>query len=206
MNPAIKKTVQQFAEDAGNYCILLENATNFSKKDLLQKLNVLLPSLYNHLLHLKNTSLNSEDTYTEKFVSEDDWQKIHNTLILKTGQHNEYLEVFDPTMQEQDGPVTKSIAEDLSDIYQDLKDFITAYNLGNIESIKLAISECILNFSNYWGQKTVNLLRAIHNLCFGDYDLSDESNEIPQEGEELEDIDTNDWLITKKMRDTENDE
>ena len=51
-------------------------------------------------------------------------------------------------------------------IYQDIKDFISIYSLGNEDATQEALVYCKENFISYWGQKLVNVLRALHNLHF----------------------------------------
>ena len=60
----------------------------------------------------------------EKFVTESDWMRIHDTLREKFGTADDYLEVFDEKMNESEGPVISSISENMADIYQDIKDFL----------------------------------------------------------------------------------
>jgi hypothetical protein len=88
------------------------------------------------------------------------------------GEHDSFYEVFDPNIQFGDETVTASISENLVDIYQDLKDFVTAYSIGNEEVMNDTLSECIYHFNEFWGQQLVNVLRAVHMLVVGDIDFS----------------------------------
>lgn len=69
-------------------------------------------------------------------------------------------------MKYSDTPITASISEDLSDIYQDLKNFITVFERGVTDNMNDALYFCIENFKSYWGQKLVNVLRALHSLKY----------------------------------------
>ena len=69
-------------------------------------------------------------------------------------------------MKYSDTPITASVSEDLSDIYQDLKNFITVFERGVTDNMNDALYLCIENFKSYWGQKLVNVLRALHSLKY----------------------------------------
>jgi len=79
-------------------------------------------------------------------------------------------------MQYSDLALEASISENIADIYQDLKDFILAYRIGTLDVMNDALWMCRNNFEQYWGQKLVNGLRAIHNLVYGITEI-DETND-----------------------------
>jgi hypothetical protein len=193
------KDLSIFVQIAGDYCLFMENANSFSKKDLIFKARELLASLYDKMINLPFLESTLEEP-NPKYVTENDWDQIYSIILTKLGGHDAYLEVFAPGMQEEDRPVSASLAENFADIYQDLKNFITLYNAGDENIMNDALWECKLNFEQYWGQRLVNALRALHELSVGDYDLTDEE-EKPSKNEEhdSENIDTKSWLISKKI-------
>lgn len=200
--------VSEFVQTAGEFCIFIENAEQFTKRDFIFKSRELLPLIYYRMINLPEL-----DTYTEevneKYVSEQDWDHIYTIILSKMGEHDSFLEVFAPAMQEEEGPVVASIAEHFSDIYQDIKNFITLYNLGDAVIMNDALWECKMNFEEYWGQRLVNALRAIHMLTTGD-EKALEEDDAPEEDTssqfDPEKINTEDWLISKKIKDHERDE
>jgi len=62
-----------------------------------------------------------------------------------------------------------------------LKDFIFAFRMGTTEIMNDALCECKKNFEEYWGQKLVNVLRAIHSLLFSDALLNEDNGTISPE-------------------------
>lgn len=196
--------VSEFVHTASQYCIFLENTVNFAKRDFVLKARELLPLLYYQLIKLPEQEAHTEEP-NEKFVSEQDWDTIYTHILKKLGEQDSYLEVFSPAMQETEEPVVASLAENFADMYQDLKDFISLYNVGDEVMMNDAIWECKLNFEQYWGQRLVNALRAIHHLSTGDTDLTDEEdkeeNQQEQSSSPEEERNTDDWLISKKIRD-----
>jgi len=171
------KNVIEFATVANEYCLFLEKMNTVSRKEFLEKIQKLLP-----LLYLKASlipEMDDENVETpEKYLTEFDYNLLLNKLNDKMGQYDSYLEVFDQGMQFSETPIDASISDNLCDIYQDLKDFIFAFRLGTIEIMTDALWECQKNFSEFWGQKLVNGLRAVHALLYGDIDLNENSDHI----------------------------
>lgn len=85
------------------------------------------------------------------------------------GEHDTFYEVFDPDIQFGSETVTASVSENILDIYQDLKDFVMAYSLGNEEVMNDSLAECRSHFVEFWGQRLVNVLRALHQLTFSGF-------------------------------------
>ena len=123
---------------------------------------------------------------------------MHDSIIVKLGEANDYLEVFDETMDFSESAVSASIAEDLADIYQDMKDYLVSYSVGTLEIMNESLWQCIENFNLYWGQKLVNTLRAIHNALKTPEKIGNQDNKQVSGGE---DIDTSNWIISKRMED-----
>ena len=86
-------------------------------------------------------------------------------------------------MQYSEEALEASISENIADIYQDLKDFILSYRIGTLDVMNYALGECRTNFQQYWGQRLVNGLRAIHSLVYGISDL-DETVELSEQNRE----------------------
>jgi len=190
-------TIVEFVASANEYCKYLEKAQELDGKELLQILQRLMPFIY-----LKATLLPELEPYfeegNEKFVREEDWNAVHDVLKDKFGTADSFLEVFDERMNESETPVVASLAENLTDIYQDLKDFVILYQTGTNEVMNDAVWECRLNFENYWGQKLVNSLRAIHKLLYS----GEEIGKAPEEETESEkSMRQEQWIISRRQRD-----
>ncbi len=120
------------------------------------------------LLYLKTVMLPETERYLEeeleKYVTELDYNVLHQRWLALLGEHDSYYEVFDPDIQFGEEMVTAGISESLLDIYQDLKDFVTAYSLGIEEIMNDALYVCSLHFEEFWGQRLVNVMRPVHRL------------------------------------------
>jgi hypothetical protein len=195
-DPLYSGTVLEFVAAANEYCKYVEHASELKGDEILKILQRLLPYLY-----LKASLLPDLEPFFEeenrKSVKESDWIAINDTFRKKFGSADNYLEVFDERIKESDSPVTASLAENMADIYQDLKDFLILYRTGTNEVMNDALWECRLNFENYWGQKLVNSLRAIHQFLYSGEEISetlDDSDDAVDKSR-----DQNDWFITRRQ-------
>ena len=169
------KNVVEFVTVANEFCTSVESVGHLSAKENLDKLQKLLPLLYLKASVLPKVERLMDDEL-EKFVSELDYNMLHQKWMQMLGEHDGFHEVFDPNIQFGEETVRASISENLMDVYQDLKDFVTAYSIGNEEVMNDSLSECIFHFEEFWGQQVVNVLRAVHMLVFSNIDFSAQSN------------------------------
>lgn len=169
-HPVYSKNVIEFVTVAAEYCSFLENSNQQDSKSFIEKMTKILP-----LLYLKTSLLPlfeaDSDEITERFVTENQYEYIRQQIVNVIGQYDEYLEVFHPDMQYSDSPILASISEDLTDIYQDLKDMIVNFQSANLQIMNDALANCEENFRHFWGQKLLNALRALHNVLYSGADL-----------------------------------
>ena len=169
------KNVVEFVTVANEFCSTMENVAHFRTQENLDKLQKLLPLLYLKASVLPKIERVIDDEL-EKFVSELDYNMLHQKWLQLLGENDSFYEVFDPNLQFSEETVRASISENLLDVYQDLKDFITAYSFGNEEVMHDSLAECVFHFGEFWGQQLVNVLRAVHMLVFSNVDISEENN------------------------------
>lgn len=171
-NIVYSKNVIEFVAVASEYCNLIETGADYTPKQLLDIARKLLPLLYFKISTLPPVEPVFDDEL-EKYVNELDYNALLMKWSQKLGEHDLYHEVIDPQIQFGTEPVTASISENLLDIYQDVKDFISSYSFGNEEVMNDALAACIGHFNDFWGQQLVNVFRAIHQLCFSDIDWNE---------------------------------
>lgn len=159
------KACIEFITVANEYCGFLDLQKKYSPQDFVDKATKLLPLLYLKISLLPEFSPRIDDE-PEKFVTEYDYNFIANNISEKLGDKNDYLEVFLDDMQYSDTPIIAYISENLTDIYQDLKDTLSNFELGSEDVMNDAIVMCQNNFKNYWGQALTNALRALHQAKY----------------------------------------
>ena len=176
------KNVVEFVTVASEYCSSVEHVAKIQAEANLQKMQKLLPLLYLKASMLPKTErLLDEDL--EKYISELDYNVLHQKWLQLLNEYDSFYEVFDPSIQFGQETVTASISENLLDIYQDLKNFLISYSIGNEEVMNDALVECVEHFEEFWGQQLVNVLRAVHMLVHSNADFGKEDkNETVQPG------------------------
>lgn len=180
-NIVYSKNVIEFVAVATEFCYLIESVSKNKTGVLVDITRKLLSLLYlkTSMVPVFQPLLEDE---LEKVVSELDYNLWLEKWSLKLGEFDLYYEVFDPEIQFGSETVTASISESLLDIYQDLKNCVTVYSLGNEEIMHDAIAVCITHFKDFWGQRLVNVLRAMHQLFAAGIDWGQEGESKPEEG------------------------
>jgi hypothetical protein len=171
------KNVIELITVANEFCSFLEHSDEMETSDYLSRLQKLLPLLYLKASMLPEFEVESDEDL-EKFVTELEYNLIQQKVLRHTGAGDDYQEVFLPGMQFSESALTASIAENVADIYQDMKDLILSFRTLNEMVMEQALAETQQNFVNFWGQKLVNCLRAVHNLIYNEADSLGEKKSI----------------------------
>lgn len=174
-NIVFSKNVIEFVTVGVQYCSFLESFNDVTTVDLTDKLTKLLPLLYLKASLLPEIDI-EYDIYPETTVTEDDYNYITSRLYEQFKADNSYLEVFLEDMKYSDTPISANISEDVADIYQDVKNFISVYEQGIEDNMAEALYNCNNNFKLYWGQKLVNVLRALHSLKYSSMNVDDDAD------------------------------
>jgi hypothetical protein len=165
------RNVIEFATVANEFCTFTESVGDLGRKDFLGKLQKLFPLLYLKASLLPKMDEDEVEEAPEKFVTESDYLFILKKLSSKLGEYDSYREVFEPGTPLGEADIEANISENVADVYQDLKDFILAYRIGTVDVMRAALWECRNNYEQYWGQKLVNGLRAVHQLVYGNNNI-----------------------------------
>jgi hypothetical protein len=194
-NPVYSGHVVEFTAVAAEFCKYAEHASEIKGAEMLKIMQKLLP-----LLYLKASMLPQLEPYfeegNEKFVSENDWNIIQDKLKATLGAANDYIELPDEPTSADEGTKLSGISEDLTDIYQDMKNYVLLYQTGTDEVMNDAIWECRMNFENYWGIRLLNSLKAIHSFLSSGKDIDD----IEENGAKNAGDDHSEWFLSKRQR------
>ncbi len=175
------KNTVEFVTVAAEYCGFVERARTYSRTDFVDTALKILPLLYLKASLIPPCEALEEDE-PETFVTEEDYELMRMAVAQVLGAKDDYLEVFLPDMAYSDTPIKKCISEDLADIYQDLKDFISVFQLGFNATMNDSLVICKEHFAEYWGQRLVNTMRALHDVKYGAKDEEEmEENETTEE-------------------------
>ncbi len=154
-----------FAKVAVEYCAWLEAVRKNEKDVFLEQITRILP-----LLYLKATVIPEiEETFDSSLpqgITESAYENVRMAVADLLGEDDLFLETFHPDMMYSDTPIAVTISECLADIYQDLGNFISVFKNGQRETMIDSLSLCLDDFKNYWGQKSLNALRALHRIKY----------------------------------------
>lgn len=176
-DPIYGKNTLEFVTVALEFCAFVETAGQTGRFEFVDKATKLLP-----LLYLKATLLPDmepdEDADPELSVTEDMYESVRTRIAALLGEKDSYLETFHPDMQFSDTPIAAFISENLADMYQDIGNFIYLFRQQNEQVMQEAVALCYSGFRAYWGQQTLNALKALHAIR---YDEDDTLEEIEEE-------------------------
>lgn len=164
----------EFVTVAAEYCAFLERSSGMKRRIFVDTTIKILPLLYLKALLLPECEMTAFEEQ-ETYVTEENYEHMRSHIVAIMKEKDDYLEVFTPDMAYSEGALTGSIAEDLSDIYQVLRDFIFVFKQGIRETMHDSIAICREHFAEYWGQTLVNTLRALHEAKFKDPDTEENS-------------------------------
>ena len=165
----------RFSSIAERYCGLVDSASELTRTQLLVALYRFLPELLSEAIRLPDTdphdrasnddpNENLAPKFTHSRLSDSDWSKLFQSLRQKLGDADLYQEIFNPI--EGKNSVTASLADDIADVYRDLRDGLS---LANVEAASPAdvIWEWRFGFYSHWGNHAMNALRTMHHILGG---------------------------------------
>ena len=147
----IEPAVETFAEIAQRYCSWAESPFGESRDEMLTARR-LLAELHRAAIDLPDMGPGED---TEDAVSADGWAAVRGRFLRLPVDG--YWDVFNPL--EEEAPVFNSLADDLSDIYRDLKEGLLLYARGQVVE---AVWEWRFNFEIHWGAHLTGAQRAVH--------------------------------------------
>jgi hypothetical protein len=149
---------------ANEYCHFVEKAYQYEIDDILSYLQKILPLLYLKGSLVPRATVKNPEA-NERFVTEENYEIIFNELRNKFKPKDEFW-LIENTDGNDNEPVKASVAEHLTDIYQDLKDFILLYAKGTESAKENAVHDVKVFFENHWGIRLVQSQNYIHSLLY----------------------------------------
>lgn len=163
---------------SAEYCISLEKlpTSDTTRQQFLSQITKVLPLIYVKAALLPQPDVMDDIDSLPEIVTEDDYEDVRQAVWRLLKADDEYLEVFTPDMAYSEGATTRTISEDLADIYQDLKNFVAIFADRNEEAMPGAVAKVSENFRTYWGQRLVNAMRPLHDLLYNKPQNTDDDN------------------------------
>ena len=161
--------VQAFVDAACLYCDLVDRSDALPAFVLLREAETRLLALYTAALALPDPEPPSDDLVSES-IAHEDWLVVFRRLQSALGPYDFYREIFDPaamgdpggSIDTGDEPVVSSLADDLADIWRDLRAGLNIWDGASDAARSNLVAEWRESFASHWGQHLVDGLRAIH--------------------------------------------
>lgn len=164
-----------FVTVAAEFCAYLEQSSDRSKEQFVDTMLKLLPFLYVKAHLVKRVESNGDFLPDDK-VTEEDYNWIRNIIYSILGNDDDYEElVFDPNTQ-SDETKWSSISENLADMYQSLRNFVSAYQIGIEDCMHDALWLVMDQFELFWGKCLVDSLSRLHQVKYKITGDSDEDS------------------------------
>jgi hypothetical protein len=152
------KHVMELISISEEYVKFIANNEKYDKHTIMNYLQKIFPLMYlKGSLIPEITPANEEAD--ERFVTEEEYQHLYLELKAKFSENCDdgHCDCADEA---------DKIAEDLCDIYQDLKDFITLYSKQLLASQECAVRNAREWFIHRWGIHVSQLLVHFHNCIY----------------------------------------
>lgn len=160
-SPAFSKNILELLTVANDFCMTMAKAESKPRPELIDYLIKISPLLYIKGSLLEEIEVSNPEA-NQRFVTEEDWQMLFNSLRQKFGKDDEFW--FIDNTETHNDPVKGSLAEHYTDIYQDMKDFLTLYQVNSIAAKENAVFEIKQSFLSHWGFRIVNAHKTLHHL------------------------------------------
>lgn len=160
-HPVYSKNVFELITVTNDFCLAMEGIEKTDKNYLIDYLRKISPLLYIKASLLPDIYISDPDA-NERFLTQDEWEFLFNSLRKKFGSDDEFWYV-DQTAPGND-PVKGSLAECFADIYQDMKDFLSLYQKTSLAAKENAVYEIKRLFETRWGFSLVNAHKILHYL------------------------------------------
>ena len=189
----IAPQTKAFVKLCRQYYEYLEELPDKNVSDFWTTQLSLLSAIYADIFKLPQINMRYSSE-VEKFVLEREYNQTFIRLVTYVGALDRYADFSDLSHPGSVKVIEASLSEMLTDIFQELKDFVLLYDTGTLENMNDAIAECIDTFGRYWGVKLLSAMRIIHvNLFHNRYAESKKSSSSEDDDLDEEIIDDGDY-------------
>ena len=166
-------SVRAFVGAARRYCALIESKPDDREQWLAEVLHA-IAILYAAApvvreLGLPDHTEASANIPPELRLSNDHWQVIFEHLRQVLGEDAHYVAFFNPVGADAatDEPTHGDLADDLADVYRDLKPGLTTWELSTDNYVEDILFQWVhYGHVHHWGRHAVDALRALHWLVY----------------------------------------
>ena len=119
----------EFVTISNTFCQYLEQMSGEEGKVFIESAVKHLSDIYASVIKVNETEP-VLDSAGESTVSEQEWSSVYQRIASQLGTHNDILRPAGEEEFDRSDLVTHTISEDMSDVYQELRDFTANYSMG----------------------------------------------------------------------------
>lgn len=150
----MNEAIESFATAVREYCGWAETEPKSETEEAKIAIR-LLANLYSSVLGLPKAGPGNE--IDSKEIAYEEWKKMFKRFGALP--FNYYSKFFSPAKVVDEDPALGDLADDLADIYRDIKGGLNLYENGHVAE---ALWEWRLSFSIHWGRHATSALHALH--------------------------------------------
>lgn len=158
----VSKPVIEMLTIANEYCYFIQNVEKKSMVEILEFIYRIGPLMYLKGTLIPEVTVQNPEA-NERFVTSEEWENTFYVLREKFGTKDGFW-MIDSQLIAENEPIKASVADKLTDIYQDMEDFILLYQKNTLAARENAVSECKNLFATHWGYRISNLMPVVHHL------------------------------------------
>lgn len=160
----VSRNTLAFIGLAGEYCSVIEKAGEMQREDFVKDMVRLLPRMYIAISDHKVVT-DEDMKVIGTFVTEDQYESVRSTVASLMGEDDTYLETFEEDMKYSDTPIAVSVSEALTDIYQDICNFMITIRSSEGLLATQVMDELYENFILYWSAPLCNVMRPLNRIA-----------------------------------------
>lgn len=157
--------IKSFADLARAYCKLLENQEPIEASIFARECLILLLRLYEGAMLLPDIEASEE---APPRIDHETWKVMFDAIAARMPGRDFYWTVFEPVELDPPNPVVGSLADDIADIWGDLKPGLVLIDTGGPNCRSAAVWDWRFGFNSHWGRHAVEAITVLHALCVDD--------------------------------------
>jgi len=160
----LKKSVLEMLTVANEYCYYFEHLGKKTHTEILEFVSRIGPLLYLKGSLIPNVEVENPEA-DERFFTPEEWETLFYALRKVFGKYDEFR-IIDPQYINENEPLKASLSESMTDIYQDMKDFILLYQRNTYAARQNAVKGIRKLYATHWGYRITNILPKVHHLLY----------------------------------------
>jgi hypothetical protein len=152
---------EHFRDLTADYCNLIERFEELDWRQTTKQLRVLIPSLMSAAIKMSDASPTDNDAPST--VTHEQWSDRLSAVEATLSEHGSYWTTPDVVDSSEPEVVNLPIADDLADIWRDLRDGLNRLEAGG--QLSDIAWEWRFLFDVHWGAHAAEAIRALHALA-----------------------------------------